>query len=127
MAHRVRPLSPHLQIYRLSLTMAMSIVHRITGIGLYLGMILLAWWLVAAATGPAYLDLFYLVFASWPGQLALIGFTWALYHHALGGIRHFIWDTGAGLEPAFRLKLTWMALVASLALTALSWILFVWM
>ncbi|VAW22032.1 Succinate dehydrogenase cytochrome b-556 subunit [hydrothermal vent metagenome] len=126
MVHPTRPLSPHLQIYKVSLTMAMSIIHRLSGVGLYLGMIIIAWWLAAAAAGPAYLDFVYLVFGNWLGQLVLVGFTWALYHHMLSGIRHFFWDTGAGLEPAARLNLTWLALVGGLVLTGLTWIFFVW-
>jgi len=126
MVHPTRPLSPHLQVYKLSLTMAMSIIHRLSGIGLYLGMILIAWWLAAAAAGPAYLDVVYWAFGTWLGQLVLIGFTWALFHHMLSGIRHFIWDTGAGLEPEARLSLTWLALIGGLVLTALVWVFFVW-
>src|SRR5713101_4318490 len=91
-----RPLSPHLSIYKPMLTMMMSIVHRITGAALYVGTLLLAWWLVSAASGPnAYAK------ASWfmgtiIGQIILFGYTWALIHHMFGGIRHFIWDTGHG-------------------------------
>jgi len=126
MVQPTRPLSPHLQVYKLSLTMAMSIIHRLTGIGLYLGMILIAWWLAAAAAGPAYLDVVYLVFDNWAGQLVLLGFTWALFHHMLSGIRHFVWDTGAGLDLDGRMKLTWFALIGGLVLTGLAWVLFVW-
>ena len=90
MSKPYRPLSPHLQVYKLSLTMAMSIIHRITGVGLYLGTALVAWWLIAAASGPAQLDFVNSVLGHWLGQLVLLGFTWALFHHMLGGIRHFI-------------------------------------
>ena len=93
-----RPLSPHLQIYRPQINMVMSIVHRITGAGLYFGMLLLAWWLLAAATGPGpYADVSWF-FGTLIGKLILFGFTWALMHHALGGVRHLIWDTGRGFE-----------------------------
>ncbi len=121
-----RPLSPHLQIYRFSLTMALSIVHRITGVGLYLGTGLLAWWLIAAAMGPDQLDFVNLVLGSWLGQLVLFGFTWALFHHMLGGIKHFIWDTGSGLEPANRQLLSWINIFGGLALTGLTWVFLVW-
>jgi len=93
-----RPLSPHLQVYRPMLTMMISISHRITGVGLYGGAILLVWWLDAAATSDAYFDLVQGVFGSWLGQLVLFGFTWALVHHTLGGLRHLLWDTGRGFE-----------------------------
>ncbi|HEY8593893.1 MAG TPA: succinate dehydrogenase, cytochrome b556 subunit [Devosiaceae bacterium] len=122
-----RPLSPHLQIYRLTLTMAMSIVHRITGAGLYLGAILLAWWLVAAAAGEGSLALFQAVAGSWFGQLVLFGFTWALFHHMLGGIRHFVWDFGRGFSHEGREGLAWFTLIGGLVLTALVWIFFVWL
>jgi succinate dehydrogenase / fumarate reductase cytochrome b subunit len=97
---RQRPLSPHLTIYRLTWTMAMSVVHRITGCALYFGTLLLAWWLLAAATGAKYFDTANAFFGSWFGQLILLGYTWALVHHMLGGIRHFIWDTGAASAPS---------------------------
>ena len=91
-AERSRPLSPHLQIYKPMLTMVMSIVHRITGGALYFGMLLLAWWLIAAASGPNAYAGFEWFMGSVIGQLMLFGYTWALIHHMLGGIRHLIWD-----------------------------------
>jgi succinate dehydrogenase / fumarate reductase cytochrome b subunit len=91
-----RPLSPHLQIYRPMLSMMMSIVHRITGAGLYFGMILLVWWLLAAAISPDYFAMVQGFFGHWFGKLLLLGFTWALLHHILGGLRHLLWDTGRG-------------------------------
>jgi succinate dehydrogenase cytochrome b subunit len=83
-----RPLSPHLQIYRLTMTMTMSILHRITGVGLYLGTLLLAWWLIAAALGPNAYAAFESFVGSPLGELILLGYTWALIHHMLGGLRH---------------------------------------
>ena len=93
-----RPLSPHLQIYRGGLTMFMSIIHRITGVALYAGTLLLVWWLTAAATSDQYFDMVQAVFGSWIGKLVLFGFTWALIHHTLGGIRHLVWDVGHGFD-----------------------------
>ncbi|MGE0241942.1 MAG: succinate dehydrogenase, cytochrome b556 subunit [Parvibaculaceae bacterium] len=93
-----RPLSPHLQIYRPMLTMMMSIVHRITGAGLYFGIILLVWWLLAAAISPDYFAMVQGFFGHWFGKLILFGFTWALLHHMLGGLRHLLWDTGHGFK-----------------------------
>jgi len=118
---RARPLSPHLQIYTPMLTMMMSIVHRITGGALYFGMLLLAWWLIAAASGPnaySYVEWF---MGSLIGRIVLFGYTWALIHHTLGGIRHLIWDTGHGLEPAERELLTLATLVGSIVLTLVTW------
>ena len=117
-----RPLSPHMQVYRWTLTMAMSIAHRLTGVALYAGTLLLAWWLVAAAIGPsafAWVDGF---FGSLIGRLILFGYTWALIHHMLGGIKHFIWDTGAAFGPAGRELVTRLTLIGSVALTLVVWI-----
>jgi succinate dehydrogenase / fumarate reductase cytochrome b subunit len=118
----IRPLSPHLRIYRPTLTMTMSIVHRITGAALYVGTLLMAWWLMATAAGPDAYSLFQAVTGSLIGRLILLGYLWALIHHALGGIRHLIWDTIHGLEPNEREWLTWATLIGSIALTAVVWI-----
>jgi len=116
-----RPLSPHLQIYRPTLTMMMSIVHRITGAALYFGTLLLAWCLLAAAAGPNdYANVKWFM-ETLLGRLILFGYTWALLHHALGGIRHLIWDLGYGLGPAEREWLTVATLVGSVGLTILIW------
>ena len=117
-----RPLSPHLQIYRLTLTMAMSIVHRITGAALYVGTPLLAWWLVAAASGPNAYANFQAAASSLIGRLVLFGYTWALIHHMLGGVRHLIWDTVHGLAPAEREWLVRANLAGSIVLTILLWV-----
>jgi len=116
-----RPLSPHLQIYKPLLTMMMSIVHRITGIGLYFGTLLLAWWLIAAA-GPNGYSRFEVFAGSWIGRLILFGYTWALIHHMLGGIRHLIWDSGRGMGPGERDWLAAANLVGSVAITIILWV-----
>ena len=95
-----RPLSPHLQVYKPMLTTAMSIMHRVTGVALYFGSFLIVWWLVAAASGTSYFSMVDGFFGSWFGRLILFGYTWALIHHAIGGVRHLIWDTGRGFELA---------------------------
>ena len=90
---RARPLSPHLQVYKMMLTFVMSGFHRISGFVLYFGIVLLAWWLIAAAAGPnAYVNVEWFM-GSWIGRLVLLGYTWALLHHMLGCIRHLILDT----------------------------------
>lgn len=116
-----RPLSPHLQIYRGGLSMAMSIIHRITGGALYFGTLLVAWWLIAAAISPDYFDFVSWIFGSWIGLAVLFGYTWALTHHMLGGIRHFVWDVGAGLEKHVATKLALANLAGSVILTVLVW------
>jgi succinate dehydrogenase / fumarate reductase cytochrome b subunit len=121
-ATHARPLSPHLTIYKPLITMTMSIVHRITGGALYFGTLLVAWWLIAAATSEHYFDFVSWVFGSWIGRLVLFGYTWALMHHMMGGIRHLIWDTGAGLEKHTASKIAWASVVASVVLTLLIWV-----
>jgi succinate dehydrogenase / fumarate reductase, cytochrome b subunit len=117
-----RPISPHLQIYRWPLPMAMSIVHRVTGGALYFGTILLAWWLTAAGSGPnAYSKITSFV-DSFFGRLILFGYTWALMLHMLGGIRHLIWDTGRGFSKPDRDGLALATIVGSVILTVLLWI-----
>jgi len=117
-----RPLSPHLQIYRPMLTMMMSIVHRITGIGNYFGTLLLAWWLIAASAGPNAYARFEWFAGSIIGRIILFGYTWSVIHHMLGGIRHLIWDTGRGFGPSEREWLAAANLVGSIAITVVLWI-----
>lgn len=120
--HLARPLSPHLQIYRPMLTMTMSIVHRITGVALYGGVLLLVWWLTAAATSDAYFDLVQGFFGHWFGRIVLFGFTWALVHHALGGLRHLLWDTGRGFDLKLIEILARANLIGGIVITLLIWI-----
>ncbi|WP_294645306.1 succinate dehydrogenase, cytochrome b556 subunit [uncultured Aureimonas sp.] len=117
-----RPLSPHLTVYRFRPTMAMSILHRITGGALYVGTALVVWWLIAAASGPDAFSYASAFFGSIIGRLILFGYSWALLHHMAGGIRHLIWDTGAGLGREESTKLAIATLVASLAGTVLLWL-----
>jgi len=118
-----RPLSPHLQIYRPLFTMMMSIVHRITGVGLYFGMVLFVWWLLAAASNtPTAYNTFSSIAGSFIGYLVLLGFTWALLHHALGGVRHFIWDFIHGFGAKERMLLAKATLAGSVGLTLVLWV-----
>jgi succinate dehydrogenase / fumarate reductase cytochrome b subunit len=117
-----RPLSPHLQIYRPLPNMVMSIVHRMTGVALYVGSALLAWWLVAVAVGEKYFNYVNGIIGSPLGKLVLLGYTWALLHHMLGGMRHLIWDTGRAFDLATVDRLSWGTLIGSLGLTALVWL-----
>ncbi len=126
MAPRARPLSPHLEIYRFTLTMAMSIVHRITGVANYVGTLLLVLWLGSAALGDEAFATVNGLFGSWIGQIVLFGYTWSLFHHMLGGLRHFVWDTGRMLDPAGREVIVRIQVVSSILLTLLVWTLFVW-
>lgn len=117
-----RPLSPHLQIYRLSLSMLMSGLHRITGLALCAGMVVLAWWLLAAAAGQNAYGTFEAFETSWIGRIILFGFSWSLLHHLLGGLRYLIWDLGYGMEPAEREWLVRANIIGSILLTVLLWV-----
>jgi succinate dehydrogenase / fumarate reductase cytochrome b subunit len=126
MAPSTRPLSPHLSVYRFTLTMTMSIVHRATGIALYGGTLLLVLWLVAAAIGGGVFETVAWLFGSWFGQLVLFGYTWVLFHHMLGGVRHFVWDLLQMMDPVGRELAVRIQLGASIALTLIVWAIFVW-
>lgn len=117
-----RPLSPHLQIYRFTLLMASSILHRVTGGALYAGTVLVAWWLIALASGPQAYATFQAVAGSWFGLLVLFGYTWVLFQHMMGGIRHLIWDTGASMEVAAAKRLAVGSYAASTIATLVVWI-----
>ena len=117
-----RPLSPHIQIYKPMLTMVMSITHRITGGALYFGAVLLAWFLIALAAGPGPFATVSAVYGSLIGQLVLFFFTWALFQHLCGGIRHFIYDQSFGMDDPQRELLTLMSAVGGLALAVIVWV-----
>jgi succinate dehydrogenase cytochrome b subunit len=116
-----RPLSPHILIYRWPLPMAMSIAHRITGGALYLGTLLVAWWLLAAAAGPNAYASVSAFMASILGRLILFGYTWALIHHMLGGVRHLVWDLGYGFGVKERELLSLATIIGSISLTVVLW------
>lgn len=117
-----RPLSPHLQIYRWSWTMAMSIAHRVTGVALYAGTLLLAIWLVAAASGPWAFDWANWVASSFLGRLVLFGYTYVLFHHMVGGLRHFVWDMGRGFDYETRMAMAKFTPAVAIVLTVLAWV-----
>jgi len=121
-----RPLSPHLQIYRVTITMAMSIAHRISGAALYLGVALMAWFLIALARGPDAFAHFSWYIHSIVGRTVLFGFSWALFHHMLGGVRHLLWDAGHGLDAPQRDQLAWGGLIGGFLLTIAVWAIGYW-
>ena len=120
-ATRSRPLSPHLQVYRWPVTMAMSIAHRVTGGALFFGTLLLVYLLIAAASGEHAYETASRIFGSILGRLVLFGYSFMLFHHMLGGVRHFVWDMGKGMEPGTRDMIAWATLGGSLALTVIVW------
>lgn len=115
---RPRPLSPHLQIYRWPPTMATSIVHRVTGVALTVGMAGLAWWLMALASGPDAYDTFQAIIFTIPGQIVVFGFVWSLSFHILNGVRHLAWDIGYGFEPKFANRVSVAIILGSVAIAA---------
>ncbi len=122
-----RPLSPHLQIYKPMLTMTLSIVHRLTGAVLYFGTLLLCWWLIAAAVGPEYFAYVQDFMGSYLGRFILFGYTWALIHHMLGGLRHLIWDTGHGFELPTAELMARLTIGGSVITTLAVWVAGYWM
>lgn len=123
---RSRPLAPDLQTYRPTLTMVMSIVHRATGAALYIGFIALVMWLAALAAGPESYGFMRRVLGSPVGLVILFAFTWALLHHAFGGIRHLIWDLSIAHTYPSREYLTQATLIASVVCAGGFWIALYW-
>lgn len=116
----VRPLSPHLQIYRPQLTSITSILTRITGNGLIVGTILVVWWLFAAAIGEDYFAFADAILRSWFGRIVLTLSLWAVWYHYLAGLRHLWFDAGRGLEIKTAEMLGWGCIIGSVVLTVLT-------
>lgn len=121
MAANNRPLSPHLQVYSWGLHMVLSILHRVTGSALGFGTLLLAWWLMAIAAGPAYYNQFRSFIEHPLGRLVLFGFSYALIYHLLNGIRHLYWDLGFGLEVPAVKRSGQLVVALSIILTIIAW------
>ena len=113
-----RPLSPHIGIWRWPVTMASSILHRMTGVGNSIGLILLTWWLVALATGPGAYAQFSGFIGSPLGRLFLFGFTVSLTYHLLNGVRHLVWDSGRGYDVEGSARATWIIMILAIVLSA---------
>lgn len=120
-----RPLSPHLTIYRWQVTMLASITHRVTGIALSVGTLVLAWWLVSVSNGPEGYDGFMSVVATPIGLVILFGFVWSLSFHLFNGIRHLAWDLGYGFNKATATQTGSLVYILSLA-AAIGIYAFVW-
>ena len=116
-----RPLSPHLQVYRWQWTMAYSILHRATGVGLSVGTLYLAWWLLALASGPEAFAAVSDFSGTIIGRLLLFGWTWALFYHRANGIRHLFWDAGMGFELEDAARSGHMVVVFSVVATVALW------
>ena len=118
---KVRPLSPHLQIYRLPLPAILSITHRMTGVILSTGTLLLAAWMVALAQGPESFAMAMMLVSHPLGQLVLFGYSAALFYHMCNGIRHLNWDRGAGLEIESVYQSGKLVIAGAIILTAALW------
>ena len=121
MTHDERPLSPDMQIYRPQLTSVLSISHRVTGIALSVGALLLILWLMAAAGGPQTYSTVRGFLSSWVGLLLLVGWTFSFFFHLCNGIRHLVWDAGYGFSLRAIYASGWTVVVASTALTIAAW------
>jgi len=116
-----RPLSPHLQVYRWPVTMLLSILHRITGVALSCGLVVLVLWLLFTAAGPERYQYFRAAMSAPVGIALLIGWTFAFLLHLANGVRHLVWDTGRGFELRHANASAWAALLGAALLTALLW------
>ena len=121
MSNPERPLSPHLSIYRWPVTMTVSILHRVTGVALSVGFVVFCLWLFDAAAGASAYSKFMSYASSWPGQLLLIGWSFAFFFHLANGVRHLVWDTGRGLEKGQATASAWFVIATSIVLTAAFW------
>ena len=117
-----RPLSPHLQVYHWALTMTLSILHRITGAALAVGLVMVVWMLLAAASGEASFMQFQSFITSTFGRLMLFGWSVALFYHAANGIRHLFWDMGKGYEIKTAFASGWAVLLVTVMLTGAVWL-----
>ncbi len=122
MANRERPMSPHLQVYRMPLLAMLSIAHRGSGILLSIGALVLAWWLMSLSGTPDCYAAIEEILGSWLGKLALFAWTFALYYHMSNGIRHLFWDAGQGYELETANKSGKLVLAAAAVLTVGTWV-----
>ena len=122
MSRAERPLSPHLQVYRLQLTSVLSILHRVTGVVLGVGTLFLVWWLAAAAVGPECFTSAQAFIGSVIGRVLLLSWVWALFYHLCNGIRHLFWDAGVGYELTAFYRSGWAVVVVSVGLTLLAFV-----
>jgi succinate dehydrogenase / fumarate reductase cytochrome b subunit len=121
MTNSGRPLSPHLSVYRWPITMVLSILHRMTGVAMSLGLIVFAAWLMQAAAGPeAYLG-FTTAMSTLVGKLLLIGWSFAFFFHVANGVRHLVWDTGRGFEKQQANRSAWFVVLFAVVATAIFW------
>lgn len=122
MTQSKRPLSPHLQVWRWTPTMTMSILHRATGVANVVGLLVLVWWLLAAANGPESYECFMRFAGSFIGKLMFLGWTFSVFLHLLSGVRHLIMDTGRLLTVESSDKAVFFIIISAVVLTAATWV-----
>lgn len=122
MSNTERPLSPHISIYRWPITMTLSILHRATGVAMAVGLVVLAAWLVSAASGSADYDHFKALMSTLVGRLLLVGWSFAFFYHLANGVRHLFWDAGHGFEKRHANASAWFVLILSVVATAAFWL-----
>jgi succinate dehydrogenase / fumarate reductase cytochrome b subunit len=119
---RARPLSPHMQVWRWHVTMAASILTRVTGAALYGGAVLLMAWALALASGPVVYDNYVGLLGSIPGKIVLFGLTLSAFYHLFAGLRHLVWDSGKGFTPAVANRSAWAAIGGAIAASVALWV-----
>jgi succinate dehydrogenase / fumarate reductase cytochrome b subunit len=119
---RARPLSPHLLQWRWHVTMAVSILNRVTGGGLYVGMFLVAGWALALASGQEAYEGYMDLLGSIPGKVVLFALTVALFFHLAGGLRHLAWDLGKGWAKGAASASAWAAIVFAVVASIAIWV-----
>jgi len=121
MSNSGRPMSPHMSVYRWPITMTLSILHRLTGVALAVGLMVYVVWLMAAAGSSIDYQQFVDLMQTPVGRIALVGWSFAFFFHLCNGVRHLFWDTGRGFEKRQVNRSAWMVVVASVVLTLLYW------
>ncbi len=119
---KTRPLSPHLSIYRWQISMILSILHRITGVGLGIGTLMISYWFISIASGPKSYSTAQWFFDSIFGKILIFGFTLSLVFHLLNGIRHLFWDIGLGFEISTSKKSGWTVVMLTFIFTLIIWL-----
>lgn len=114
-------MSPHLQVWRWHITMLTSILHRVTGVGLYLGGLIAAAWAISLAAGPEAYETFKAVLGSPLGKFVMFGMTLSVFYHLANGIRHLVWDFGYGLDIKSANSSAWAVFGFTLAATLATW------
>ena len=124
---RERPLSPHMSIWRWHITMASSILHRFTGVALYVGALILAGWALALASGPVGYDRYIALLGSPLGRLVLFGLTVSIFYHLANGVRHLFWDAGEGFNPKTASMTAAAAMTFAVVISVFVWGVAAWM